>query len=47
MDRGDKARHEPELLVRTSKTTYKGLIHVFENLSRLQYFASLVYSGNE
>ena len=30
MERCDKARHEPELLVRTSKTTYKGLIHVFE-----------------
>ena len=30
MERCDKARNEPELLVRTSKTTYKGLIQVFE-----------------
>lgn len=47
MERGDKARHEPELLVRTSKTTFKGLIQVFENFEPAAIFRQLVYSSNE
>ena len=47
MKRCDKARHEHELLVRTSKTTYKGLIYVFENFEPAAIFRQLVYSVNE
>lgn len=47
LKRGDKARREPELLVRTSKTIYKGLIHAFENFEPAAIFRQLVYSVNE
>lgn len=47
LKRGDKARREPELLVRTSKTTYKGLIHAFDNFEPAALFRQLVYSINE
>lgn len=47
LKRGDKARHEPELLVRTSKTTYKRLIHVSENFEPAAILRQLVYSSNE
>lgn len=47
MERGDKARHEPDLLVRTSKTTYTGLIYVSENFEPAAIFRQLVYSVNE
>ena len=47
LKRGDKARREPELLVRTSKTTYKGLIHAFDNFEPAAIFRQLVYSVNE